>query len=829
MLRDFEAGKPLTARHITQLTADARQRAQVTRQPLAIAANFIAGRSASTAMPLESGSDGKPYSLDNALDAFLAGKNIILTDEERYIVKSSIARQLVKAPPASLKQAFEEVRDGGRGLEFLTDPNIPGSTANKAQLIDMVDMGLSDTAPAFAARMLDGKQAWPSGGGITREALWQACFDEPVPSDVETSEADAFAESFRKRREADISAAVDAFISSADTSRPAITPLFREACARAASDPDNPVNLDLLDPSAFKETVTTAVRNAYAAAEAQGGRAPSPDAVREAVKSALDEEMTALQNVMKEIDELPAPPDLRHRSDEGAFTAAEKTLMKEAVQRHNLREPAVVSRLMYMAHGMAKDMRSLSTPLATPYLLAHTAGTMARHFTEGWGKLEATTRTDTSTAMRAMLEMAAGCAGISEDAAGKIAANLAGEVGRTVAGAFLMACADLQVSTQQRDNMRGVVTLMNDIRMTAATLSGADPENQPLFYEDARLRGLHEVPGGPDGCMSVLAEPAMGGSAVSLGAQALAWHDKPSFSEAEWNILLPIAEKAARAGVNESDAATRWIVAAGPDLVAAVRNNGGRPLSNAQIWQVVMGSPMPPGVTDADFGARMYADVFEKYREACSRLSPPVTNPMTLVLNLNLVSSQLVSPQVILGCFRPEGGVSLADCGCRIELSSMDRYGPETAYGLVTDFRRRNKSSAMTFENAQGDGHVIYPFAIADADNKPDNPDFQTIIGWARELTGGREEQTARVLQAFSQAGALNTSIFAQFFPGTGITEHGSVSVTAKAQPDGKVVVELVGDPASPIQFRQQLTIDTDGSQTCTAFDMRRKKNLIAD
>jgi hypothetical protein len=232
---------------------------------------------------------------------------------------------------------------------------------------------------------------------------------------------------------------------------------------------------------------------------------------------------------------------------------------------------------------------------------------------------------------------------------------------------------------------------------------------------------------------------------------------------------------------------------------------------------------MPRGVTDADFGAKLYAAVFEKYQEAVSHLPNPITDPYMLRMRLGAVSELVLSPRTILNCFQSNNGVSLADTGANAELAPLTGYGPENAYGLVTDFRRRDKRSAMTFENAQGEGHVIYPFAIADADNKPDNPDFQTIIGWARELTDGREVQTARVLQAFSQAATGAPLLYSGLFPDAPMSEHGNYSFTAKAQPDGKVVVDIVGDPALPVEFREQFTIEPDGACKCTAFDMRRK------
>jgi hypothetical protein len=232
---------------------------------------------------------------------------------------------------------------------------------------------------------------------------------------------------------------------------------------------------------------------------------------------------------------------------------------------------------------------------------------------------------------------------------------------------------------------------------------------------------------------------------------------------------------------------------------------------------------MPRGVTDADFGTKMYAAVYGKYREAASHLPNPVTDAAAVDTGFQTASMMMMSPRVMLDCLQPGKGVKLADCGIKIELGTLEGVGPQNAYRLVTDFSRRNTGSAMTFENAQGDAHVLYPFHIPPAENKPGNPVFQEIIGWASELTNGNEVQTARVLQTFSQAGARNAMYYSKaLFPDCILSEHGKFSVTAKAQADGKVVVDIVSDPDLPVQCRQQYSIDVDGTCTCTDFDMRR-------
>ncbi|MDR1660703.1 MAG: hypothetical protein LBR94_10305, partial [Desulfovibrio sp.] len=512
---------------------------------------------------------------------------------------------------------------------------------------------------------------------------------------------------------------------------------------------------------------------------------------------------------LDDIDRLPDTPDSRN-PPRGAFTQEQKAIMKEMAQKYNLHDLTSLSALMEAGRASSSAMIGLSAPQATANQLADGIRLLASAYRDALPRM-GENKPDGDVAMRVMQEMAMRNAGFTPEQTAALADNLNSDTAATVAGAFLTG-AELP---GEHDQVSVAWGMTRTLHTTANVLAKGNAEINPLLFTDSTP--LSQVPGGLNGCMDILAQ-MLGETVISPAVQALSSHEPP-FGREEWNALLPIAEKAAQGPYG--DIAVRWINAAGTDLLAAQRENGGRPLRNEQIWQAVTGFPMPRGVTDDNFGERLVTAVSERYT-AARRAAAPSTMPEQIEGEF-LRAAGMAGPRQILDIVaRPDARLTRADVGTTLEMSSLRGYGPQTAYGLVTDFRRRNAGSHLTFENAQGNGHSIQPFHIADGENTANNPDLQAIVGWARELTHGREVQTARVLQAFSQASTVIAKQFSALFPGNPMSEHGNYAITAREQPDGKVVVDIASDPSTPLDFRLQYTIDTDGSHECTGFEIGR-------
>ena len=154
-------------------------------------------------------------------------------------------------------------------------------------------------------------------------------------------------------------------------------------------------------------------------------------------------------------------------------------------------------------------------------------------------------------------------------------------------------------------------------------------------------------------------------------------------------------------------------------------------------------------------------------------------------------------------------------------MGSLSGIDEETAYGLVTDFRRRGKNTVMQFEDRNGNGFATSPFNISDEENTSENPHFTEIIGRVRGMTHS-EGQLARVMQCFSQAPLIMPRVLSTCFPGVEFSEHGNFSVSAKEQQDGSVLVDITSDPALPLILDMQIRVGTDGSHTFERLDMSR-------
>ncbi|MDR3322974.1 MAG: hypothetical protein LBS89_02085, partial [Zoogloeaceae bacterium] len=606
-----------------------------------------------------------------------------------------------------------------------------------------------------------------------------------------------------------------ALIPGSGTAREKITPAFRELFRQAALRADlSGLDVEQLNPQSFFAPLSGAAHTLATTAAAEG-RTVDRAAMLDTVLSSFTENLAALKGFLDSIDALPE----RRSSDPiapGQFTAREKTILKEVAQRHDLRDLNALTVLMnrVVDSSSVGCMRNLAAPNATPRQLAENIKSLVSHYLDADKAIGKNKPKGYEDALRVMIDMTLRLGGISREQAAVISENLNSAAAQTVAGAFNLVFSEFPVPPNRQPPLLAMSAMMNAVRMEADAQSQVDP----MFFSDT-LNHVREVPGGHNGCMNVLAD--MAGSAISASVRALSSHTPP-YSLEERNILLPIAEKISQSGGNAPLAGTLdlWVNAAGRDLLAAQRANNGKPLTNAQIWQSITGFPMPRGVSGANFGARMVAEVSARYRQAILAAVPD-TPEHEIESNLTTGVFLQISPKRLLELARPGAALTLAELSGDTHMSSLVDYGPDTAYGLCTDFRRRDPGTVMTFENAAGDGFVIQPFHIPDNENNPEHPVFQRIINTVRDMSVS-EAQTARILQAFSQAGVIDAHAFSAAFPGVPFSEHGNFSVTAKQREDGAVVVDIASDPALPLTFKKQYIIATDGSHECTAFEMRR-------
>jgi hypothetical protein len=569
----------------------------------------------------------------------------------------------------------------------------------------------------------------------------------------------------------------------------------------------------------FPALSSTVMRNLPAMRQAQPGGPLTPETVwqqtfNEPLPTALAAHpenfgRAASERVMRfkaDVDALPEPAG-PGQAREGEFTRGEKEIMIQTALRHGLYDVASLTAMMNTARAASPDLLSMSGVDPTSEKLAAGAEKVSEQYREAgfpveeWGIIS---------------EMAV--SGMDEGQRTRLAGNLSGPLAASTAGAFVMVARDPAVDDQHRANLLDIPYTMNALSSAAfASLGRGDAPDFRFFSPP--LEGWHQVPPGgrgTGGCMHILARVAGGRRGpVSDAVQSLIRH-VPPLSRDEWAILLPHVEKAGH-GPNALMAAN-LLTASSAGLLEAVRANGGRPLSNEQTWEAVTGSPMPEGVTDADFGERLYEACRDHYIAAYRERYPNVPEVLA-ESHFDLILGNLLSPRKMLDIHtRPGAVLTLADTHTHMRMSSLSAYGPETAYGLTTDFSRRDPRSVMTFTNNQGDIYQIHPSPVPREQNTPDNTAFQDIIRHARAMTHS-EAQCARVLQAFSQAGLMSARMLGTAF-GVAVSEHGEASVTAVERQDGSVAVDIVAGPSQPVNFRQQYIINTDGSHECTGFEM---------
>jgi hypothetical protein len=607
----------------------------------------------------------------------------------------------------------------------------------------------------------------------------------------------------------------------------AISPAFRAICEDILRGQEGfeiaRLGFDIarLNPSNHQPQVRAAIEELNRVAKSEG-RVPSPDELHAVARQALARELTALSGALATIDTLPEPANPA-RPSAGEFSPAQKTLMKAAALRHDVRDVDALGALMEAARGVGNDMHALATPLATPHLLAQHANHLAVAYAQALPNLGKQPPYDS---VNILLELAAGDAGLSAGQLANLAANLESDAASTVAGAFLLGAeGSLPNLPPERRNVMGLAYGMTRaLHDTADALAhGGRFEPQALLFTDPTP--LHRVPGGSNGCMEVLSM-MVGPGVISEGAQALAKHEPP-FNRAQWNILLPIADRLARGP--SGNIVAHWLAFGGEALLAAAQANRGRPLDNGQIWRVLTGESMPRGVTDDDFSDRLYAWVFEHSGSESER---------DFVLNFGAASFMGgLTPKRMLELRQPGAKLTLADIHADTRMSSLTDNNLDNAYfSFRKDFFRLAGSVPVTLTDVRGNGHIIYNQLNAeDHPNRPLNsvadahPDFQTIFRYVNEMTHDREAQTARVLQAFTQsalglipcAGALGTAQI------DGI--RASYAFSATEQPNGDVVVDIRHDPTSereeepvPIHAWIQYTIRPDGAHECTALEMLR-------
>lgn len=535
-----------------------------------------------------------------------------------------------------------------------------------------------------------------------------------------------------------------------------------------------------------------------------------PAQLRTVIMSSIAASLTELKTTLDSIDQL-AEPRGKARI-QGAFTAQQKSVIKDMVMSTGLRDIGLITRLADLAREKSSDIGHMCRDQNTVNNLSEAIIDLAGAFLPMIREMEANPVPNQEDALGGMMMMAIGFSGQDPAALGTMFDSLNGELGQQVSGAF-MHVAGQGGMNQQR--MLGAIRVMEELRTHSGTLLGVNVERDPLFFTQA-VSEKHQIPGQVMDNINRLASRAFSDRDISLGRIV------PPLNATQLDVLHAIGDRLQASVPQEHRFMIPMLLQGNArTLLAAQEANGDRPLSASQIWRTVTGHSAPWGLKEGALGGRLLGHVVSTYDRALRTACPDMSETQRESMVFSAFSLGVSFPK-LMELTRPGARLTGDDVTLDLGMSSLRDYTPDNAYGLTIDFRRRGENTVMRFEAADGRVLRTAPFRIPDAENVPSHPQFRQMLDHAESMTAS-PAQKARMMQAFSQAALIMPRVLSTTFPGIQFSEHGNFSVTATQGDDNTVVVNIDSDPALPLRFHQQYIIEPNGDHRCSEFVMERR------
>lgn len=560
---------------------------------------------------------------------------------------------------------------------------------------------------------------------------------------------------------------------------------------------------DAINPRPFYRSVRQALEPLLTAARNEG-RSVDMAELRQVASDTVGAELLHLRDTLDNIDALPAE----------RFSVADKGIMKNIAQRYGVRDTGAIAQVFAAAKGMPTPASLV--PLArldqAPGRLAEAVMTLSQGFCAFHEQYAQLPGSEDLLPMLCdfILE------GMTPDELANVSANMQSDAAHKLAGACIYITGHPQAPRDTAPLM-GATQIMNNLRQNAEYRLGHNPQFDPMYFSE-QIRHLGEMPAdtnSPLGKLAMLAPGVITDFDVQMNRHA------DRLTPRQWEQLRGIHTQLAQTAQGAQDfLLPYWIESSASDLLAALEANRGKPLSNRQIWDAMVGGPMPKGIRAEHFGGDLIRAASRMHIRLLQAAAPDMPQPLMAASLMNN-STLGLSPKKLIALTRPHARVSLNDLSVPTSMGSLSGVDPRTAYGLVTDFRRRGANTVMQFEDRNGNSFPTSPFAIPDEENTPEHPHFAEIIGRVRGMTHS-EGQLARVLQCFSQAALIAPRVLSTCFPGVEFSEHGNFSVSAKEQRDGSVLVSIASDPALPLVLDAQIRVGTDGSHSFERLDLSR-------
>ena len=560
------------------------------------------------------------------------------------------------------------------------------------------------------------------------------------------------------------------------------------------------LNPDHINPRSF----TVAVRHALFQVQteaSQAGQKVDAATLRQHAETALREGLLSLKQTVDALGNLPADQ----------FSEAEKTSMKTLAQRYGVRDADAI-KTVFLAQKEVGNSRELGIAR-----LSDTPGVFTRKLVDlAQGFCAFHQRFTDLPGSEDLLPMFCDfiLEGMPPAEIAHVAANIDSDTAHKLAGT----CMHIINNNDNMDTTQimALLQIMTHLHQNAELRLGHDPVVQPMYFMGDAVH-FCELPGDTDAALDRLSRLAPGAiTAFDIQMNRHESHLTPQ----QWEALRGIHQNLYATAGDQGFLLSYWVETSAHDLLAALDANHGKPLSNKQIWEAMIGGSMPRNVRTEHFGEDMLRITSQRYQKLLQAAAPDMPEALSATALMN--SSTLgLSPKKLLELTRPHASLSMADLSVPLSMGSLRGIDPSTAYGLETDFRRRGTNTQMSFTTHNGATLATHPFAIPDDENNPQHPHFNEILNHVQMMTHS-EPQLARTMQCFSQAALIMPRVLSTCFPGLQLSEHGNFSVNAQEQADGSIIVNITSDPGLPLRLEEQIRVNTDGSHTFERLDMHR-------
>lgn len=579
------------------------------------------------------------------------------------------------------------------------------------------------------------------------------------------------------------------------------------------------IDIEKLDMPVFTPRINRELSDLQLAANAEQKSLDSVQ-LHKAVEAAVTAELLELKSTLDQIDALPSDT-AEAGADAGVyrFSDFEKTVMKECAVSSGMRDISAIAEFANAARdpGCVNCIKDMAIPSATGAQLGETGLKFSELYLAARDKLPKQFA-GSDDACKYMANLALKFTGLfAQDMTGLLD-NLNSDLARKVCGSFLWARRLPGVTGSQAAAIMGLMQSMTQIRSLAEIEITGNSEIDPLYFAEG-IDHPSQVPNGVNGCMQAV--KSLVGSSLNRADEVLSRH-VPPLSEQNWDELKNIIGQMTNSAGN-----CQWsfqipyiVTACGTDLLRAIDDNKGKPLSPQQMWDVMVGGKRPSGLSGENFAANMLNAANERYQRQIKAVNPDTPEPVIMSMFTNNLSLG-VSPKKMFELVKPNGVLRLEDIHSEMAMSSMRGIEPKNAFGLAMDFRRQDPRATLSFTDSGGRTLQVHPHEISDSENNSSNPEFVGIMSKVRGMTHS-EAQFRRVMQAFSQASLISPRMYSNLFPGVEYSEHGNFAMSAAEQPDGSVIMDITTDATMPLIMHQQFRIETDGSHSCTKFEMKR-------